>query len=1418
MRVHSAIAAALACLVSMWVPAGVERARAAASQADGGPRRVKVLFLGDNGHHQPLERCRDAYSVLAKRGIDLTYTDDLNDLNPRTLGLYDVLLLYANWTTISPEQEKALLEYVQAGHGFGPIHCASYCFLNSPKITALIGARFKSHNTGVFKESIVVPDHPIERGLKPIESWDETYVHEMHNEANREVLSYRIDGQHKEPYTWVRTEGKGRVFYTAWGHDQRTWGNADFQDLLERGIRWAAGDWALAPQLKLAPLRYVDAKVPNYVPGAAWGTTGTPISQMQEPLSPPESMRHLVLPPGFAVKLFASEPQIKKPICMAFDERGRLWVAETFDYPNNMQPPSQGHDQITICEATKGYGVADKFTVFADKLSIPTSMVFANGGVIVSQAPDMLFLKSSKSDDHADVRKVLFTGFGTHDTHAGPSNLRWGFDNWIYGTCGYSGFDGQVGGQHVAFGQGVFRFKPDGSKLEFLGSTTNNTWGLGLSEDGQVFGSTANGNPAWYLHIANRYYEQVAGLSARRLESIADTWHFWPITDKVRQVDWFGGYTAGAGSALYTARSFPSFYWNRVSFVAEPTGHLLGQFLLQPAGSDYRARNDFNLLASDDEWTAPIAAEVGPDGALWMIDWYNYIVQHNPIPRGWKGGKGGAYETPLRDKRHGRVYRITWEAGKPSKQWDLHDASSQTLIEAMHSDNMLWRMHAQRLLVERGDKGVIASLIKLIDDPSQDEIGLNPAAIHALWAIHGLGGFDGSNSEATAAAIRALHHPLASMRKTAVDVLPRMAESADAIVSGHLLADPDPQVRKSALLALSVMPPATSAGAAIYAALLDKQNSTDRWITDAAAIAAAHNDAGFLQAAFAAHPGGGAVAVDTAQPVNLIPNPSFEEARGRLPAHWRVRDYSGTATHQLDSPGHSGDRCLKIESTTGADASMFADVQVEPGSQYRLSGWIKTKDLERVGGLGALFNVHGTEIRTPAVSGTADWQKVEATFNSGSLTTLSINCLYGGWGHARGTACFDDVELLRLSAGALPGTEGRVIAIVMNQYARRGPVDSVVPTLEAIQHADAALATVAIDALAGGWPTGASPALSDAQVSRLREVMKTLPMDARDRMLLLAQRWGRQDLFAGEAAAVLNALRASVADPSLDPLKRIDAARRLVSVDDGGAAVSFILKQISPKEPPDIQIGLLDAVGQSREAEVANAMIERYGQLAPAAQREALNLLLRRDAWASALLDAVQSGKIDNRDLLPQQWSALADNPDAKIADRAAALQKSTGHAPTSDRKEIVEKFLPVADKLGNATRGKLVFEQNCMVCHTLEGRGGKVGPELTGIGLKPKTESLHKILDPNSSVEGTYRQWIVKTKSGDVIAGRIYSESRTSIELIDAAAKQYVLQRDDIDQLKATPKTLMPEGFEQLGQDKLADLLAYLQTSKVKR
>src|SRR5262249_35855932 len=147
------------------------------------------------------------------------------------------------------------------------------------------------------------------------------------------------------------------------------------------------------------------------------------------------------------------------------------------------------------------------------------------------------------------------------------------------------------GGESFRFSQGFYRFRPDGSKLEFLRSTSNNSWGTGFSEEGLLFGSTANGCPSVFMPIANRYYESVRGLAPQVLRNIADSYRFFPVTDRVRQVDYFGGFTAGAGHALYTARAYPETYWNKTAFVAEPTGHLLATFTLEPRGGGFASHN-----------------------------------------------------------------------------------------------------------------------------------------------------------------------------------------------------------------------------------------------------------------------------------------------------------------------------------------------------------------------------------------------------------------------------------------------------------------------------------------------------------------------------------------------------------------------------------------------------------------------------------------------------------------------------------------------------------------------------------------------------------------------------------------------------------------------------------------------------------
>ena len=832
-----------------------------------GDERLKVLFLGDDAGHEPAVRLRDIARPMLDRGIELFYTSDLEDIHLENLRRYDAVLFYANYhephyPQTDPQMIADLVQYVEEGGGFVPVHSASGNFRDSDEYIALLGGAFASHGVGTFSTRIAEPDHPVMKGFTGFASWDETYVHQKHNEENRTVLSYRDD----EPWTWVRTQGDGRVFYTAWGHDERTWQNPGFHELLERGIRWAAGQDVqeeLAGRTIENPFTYVVLDVPFPPPHEERlryeeevgpmdrGANNPRYYQKQEPLDPITAIDRMIVQPGYRVELFASEPDIVNPIYMDWDEQGRLWVIESIEYPypRNFWPDGGGKDRIMILEDTDGDGRADKFTVFADSLNIPTSLEFVDGGVVVHQAPQTLFLKDTDGDGKADHREVLFEGWDQWDTHAGPNNLHYGLDNWLWGVLGYAGMDGQVGGEHHDFGMGVYRFKKDGSKLEFLQRTNNNTWGLGFNEQGNAFISTANGNPSTMFTIPQRLYRGLDGLGDSVTDRLTDTARIITLTNLFRQVDWVGAFTSAAGHGLYTARSWPQEYWNQRAFVAEPTVQLVAEMVLEKEGESFRAEYPRNLIASDDEWFSPIMAEVGPDGQVWIADWYNYIIQHNAESNRQEPTPGNAYANPLRDRQHGRIYRIVYEGGETEKPLNLKDAGTGTLVEALTHPNMRWRKHAQRLLVESGDQGAVDGLIALVEDSSTDEIGLNPGAIHALWALHGLGALDQPAGEAFQAAVAALNHPSAGVRSNSVQVLPAAEESVEAILDAGLLEDSDGDVRLRTLIALADQPASAAAGEAIYRLLAQQENLSAEWISQAGVIAAAAHRGGFIEAA-----------------------------------------------------------------------------------------------------------------------------------------------------------------------------------------------------------------------------------------------------------------------------------------------------------------------------------------------------------------------------------------------------------------------------------------------------------------------------------------------------------------------------------------------------------------------------------------
>ena len=733
----------------------------------------------------------------------------------------------------------------------------------------------------------------------------------------------------------------------------------------------------------------------------------------QHPLSVKASMERTQVAPDLRLELFAAEPDIAKPIAMAWDERGRCWVAETSDYPHGVKPGGEGNDRIKICEDTDGDGKADKFTVFADKLNIPTSLTFANGGIIVAQPPRFLFLKDTNGDDKADVRQDIITGWGIGDTHAQASNLHYGIDNWFYGCVGYSAFDGTVGGERKRFTQGTYRFKADGSALEFLHQFTNNSWGQSANAAGDQFGGTANGAPIFYGGIPATHVP--AGMRAMTAKKINTEENVHTITPNYRQVDVMGGYTAAAGSSFIESAKLPARLQGK-AMVCEPTMKTISLMDVTASGAGAVAGDGFNLVASSDEWMSPVFAEVGPDGAVWFADWQNFIIQHNPTPSQRSGGydartgSGGAHENELRDHSRGRIYRVVWrEAKNPAAVQKLNPADPAQLTAALNSDVQERRLFAQRLLVEGKHTAAIEGLKKLAT-AKDGSIG----ALHALWTLQGLTALDETTFNAAFLARDA------RLRRNAVRALKADETGQKLYFGSGVVSDPDLVTRLAALVKLSEFPTTPEIQTLVKSLSVDGSMQKDEWLREATRLLRHRHKA---EASFKEGP-------------NLLPNAGFEiTGADGLPEGWAKDDnvgrsgplsVSSNAKWQMTDAAHSGAKAATCNLPETSFSALYVEVPLKPNTEYRLTGWVKAANFSggRIG-----ISDRFSRVETERLTRSADWTLIESTYNSGSNPKAGIMLSHYG----KGDSAFDDVKFCEL----IPQSEADAEAVVAGN-AKRG--------------------------------------------------------------------------------------------------------------------------------------------------------------------------------------------------------------------------------------------------------------------------------------------------------------------------------------------------------------------------------------------
>jgi putative membrane-bound dehydrogenase-like protein len=427
-------------------------------------------------------------------------------------------------------------------------------------------------------------------------------------------------------------------------------------------------------------------------------------------LSPAEAIAKMTVPPGFHVELVAAEPDLVNPVAMTFDERGRIWVTESLEYPRPSAGP--GKDRIKILESTRGDGKFDKVTVFAEGLNIPSGIAVGHGGVWVANSPDILFYRIGPDGKAAGKPEVVVTGFGRDDTHELPNSLTWGPDGWLYGLNGvFNRSHVKYRGKEYDFTCAMFRIHPRTRNFELFCQGTSNPWGIAIDPEGSAFVSACVIDHLWHL-VQTGYYIRQGGPYPP---------YTWPMGSIVKHRHQKAAY---CGLHYFDSDAYPPEYRGKL-YMGNIHGNCINCDDLSRDGSTYlgHARPDF--LSANDAWFMPVAQRTGPDGCMYILDWYDRYHCYQDAQRDPRGI----------DRLRGRLYRVFYQDYKPAGRFDLGQESDEKLIEGLHSPNVYFRDVAQRLLCERDRPETRARLMRLV----LEEKAPRKARMHALWALVGAG-------------------------------------------------------------------------------------------------------------------------------------------------------------------------------------------------------------------------------------------------------------------------------------------------------------------------------------------------------------------------------------------------------------------------------------------------------------------------------------------------------------------------------------------------------------------------------------------------------------------------------------------------------------------------------------------------------
>lgn len=1125
-----------------------------------------------------------------------------------------------------------------------------------------------------------------------------------------------------------------------------------------------------------------------------------------EPLSPADELKSFHLPPGFEIQLFASEPDIQKPLNMAFDAKGRLWVTGSREYPYPVPLDKPSRDTIRILEDTDGDGKADKITTFAEGLNIPIGLYPYLDGVIAWSIPNIWFLRDTDGDGKADKKEVLFGPLGwERDTHGMNASFRRGFDGWLYITHGYNNNSTVRGkdGSEIKMNSGnTYRVQLDGSRVEQFVWGQVNPFGLAFDALGNLYSSDCHSAPIYQL-LRGGYYPSFGkphdglGFAPSLMEHTHNS-------------------TAICGISYSEDDRWPEGF-RKNAFVGNVMTSRVNRDSFALRGSTKIAQEMPDLVATDDPWFRPVDTQLGPDGAIYVADFYNRIIGHYEVP----------LNHPGRDRERGRIWRVVYKGipKQESPRFDASAASVDGLIGYLKDPNLTRRMLAMNQLVDRIGPVAAGPLRNLLSSRK----GSAYQKIHALWALHRLRGLDEKLlADASQDSDR-------GVRTHAMKVLSEAASwtSGQHKMALNALGDGDAFVQRAAadalgrhpsidnvkpLLALRASVPAadTHLTYGVRVALREQFRQPDV-LQGAKQLTLSSVERSSIAETVVAVPSpeAGVYLLDYVQETNE----RGEKLNQYLRHAARYAPASGAATvARIAREKFPGDLGLQL--------SLFKSVQ--DGTAQRGAALIagaREWGSDLASGLLASAETGGQNWHNDPVEGMANqanpWFLQKRASADGNRTANFLSSLPPGGeqltGILRSKAFQIPARLTFFIAGhdGFPNQPPKRVNKVQLRSSATGDVlaQTLAPRNDLAQSASWDLAKFQgqsgyVEIVDG------DNGPSYAWIAAGRFDPPVAPLPATD-----PSRTGENQQAAAEIARSLSL-------KELEPKFRALLASPDAGIDAKGAAAQT-LAALNPTTPlaayaPVVSEPLLPASARHRlsqsladaNPEKAAAVLAELFQTAPyRSQLKLAQSLAGHPAGAERLFELMEVGKAAPRLLLERSVSEKINaSLPSSYAERAKKL--TAGLSPVNEQvqRAIERKRLEYPKAKTDLETGSRVFAQTCAVCHQIGGQGNVVGPQLDGIGSRGLERILEDVLDPNRNVDRAFRTHLLVLKDGEVISGLPRREEGEILVLADSTGKEISIPKKNIQQRRESESSLMPENFaEVIPREDFDHLLAFL-------